>query len=31
LGQREDFVSDEDLVLVWLWGSYLDGSALRRR
>jgi integrase len=31
LGQRRDFVSDEDLVFVGLWGSYLDGSALRRR
>jgi len=31
LGQREDFGSVEDLVFVGLWGSYLDGSALRRR
>ncbi len=31
LGQRRDFVSDEDLVFVGVRGSYLDGSALRRR
>ena len=31
LGQRRDFISNEDLVFVGLWGSYLDGSALRRR
>jgi integrase len=31
LGQRQDFVSDEDLVFVGHRGSYLDGSALRRR
>ena len=31
LGQREDFVSDEDLVFARLSGSYLNGSALRRR
>lgn len=31
LSQRQDFVSDEDLVFVGPWGSYLDGSAIRRR
>jgi integrase len=31
LGQREDFVGEEDLVFAGQWGSYLDGSALRRR
>ncbi len=30
-GQRRDFVSGEDLVFVGVRGSYLDGSALRRR
>jgi integrase len=31
LGQRRDFVSDDDLVFPGELGSYLDGSALRRR
>ena len=31
LGRREHFTSDDDLVFVGEWGSYLDGSALRRR
>ncbi len=31
LGQREDWVGDDDLVFVAETGSYLDGSALRRR
>jgi integrase len=31
LGQREDWVGDDDLVFVGETGSYLDGSALRRR
>jgi integrase len=31
LGQREDWVGDDDLVFVGLTGGYLDGSALRRR
>jgi integrase len=31
LGRREDWVGDDDLVFVGELGSYLDGSALRRR
>jgi integrase len=31
LGQREDWVGDDDLVFPGDTGSYLDGSALRRR
>jgi integrase len=31
LGQREDWIGDDDLVFVGETGSYLDGSALRRR
>ncbi|MBV9310842.1 MAG: tyrosine-type recombinase/integrase [Solirubrobacterales bacterium] len=31
LGEREHFVSDDDLVFPGQWGDYLDGSALRRR
>ncbi len=31
LGQREHFTSDDDLVFISDCGSYLDGSALRRR
>jgi hypothetical protein len=31
LGQRERFVNDDALVFVGEMGSYLDGSALRRR
>ncbi len=31
LGQRPDWVGDDDLVFVGETGSYLDGSALRRR
>jgi integrase len=31
LGRREDWVGDDDLVFVGETGSYLDGSALRRR
>lgn len=31
LGQRRDWVGDDDLVFVGDTGSYLDGSALRRR
>jgi integrase len=31
LGQRDDWVGDDDLVFVGETGSYLDGSALRRR
>ncbi len=31
LGQRQDWVGDDDLVFVGSTGSYLDGSALRRR
>ena len=31
LGRRADWVSDDDLVFVGEQGSYLDGSALRRR
>jgi len=31
LGQRKDFVGDDDLVFASETGSYLDGSALRRR
>jgi integrase len=31
LGDREHFVGDDDLVFVGETGSYLDGSALRRR
>src|SRR5262249_9230323 len=31
LGQREDWIGDEDLVFGGEAGSYLDGSALRRR
>lgn len=31
LGQRDDWVADDDLVFVSEAGSYLDGSALRRR
>ncbi len=31
LGRRERFTSDDDLVFVGQVGSYLDGSALRRR
>jgi integrase len=31
LGQRQDFTSDDDLVFVGEWGSYVDPSALRRR
>ncbi len=31
LGQRGAFISDDDLVFVGEWGSYLDASALRRR
>jgi integrase len=31
LGQREHFVSDDDLVFTGELGGYLDGSALRRR
>jgi len=31
LGQREDWVGDDDLVFAGELGRYLDGSALRRR
>lgn len=31
LGRRPDWVGDDDLVFVGVAGSYLDGSALRRR
>jgi integrase len=31
LGDRENWVGDNDLVFVGTAGSYLDGSALRRR
>ena len=31
LGQREHFIGDDELVFVGEAGSYLDGSALRRR
>jgi integrase len=31
LGQREDWVGDDDLVFAGLTGGYQDGSALRRR
>ncbi len=31
IGQREDWVGDDDLVFVGIAGGYLDGSALRRR
>ncbi len=31
LGQREDWVGEDDLVFVGVAGGYLDGSALRRR
>ncbi len=31
LGQREDWVGDDDLVFVGIAGGYVDGSALRRR
>ncbi len=31
LGQRRDWVGDDDLVFVGETGGYLDGSALRRR
>jgi integrase len=31
LGSREDWVGDDDLVFAGGAGSYLDGSALRRR
>ena len=31
LGQRVDWVGDDDLVFVGATGGYLDGSALRRR
>jgi len=31
LGDREDWVGDDDLVFVGTAGGYLDGSALRRR
>ena len=31
LSQRERFIADDDLVFVGELGSYLDGSALRRR
>ena len=31
LGQREDWVGDDDLVFAGEAGGYLDGSALRRR
>jgi len=31
LSQREDWLGDDDLVFVGIAGSYLDGSALRRR
>jgi integrase len=31
LGQRQDWVGDDDLVFVGEAGGYLDGSALRRR
>ncbi len=31
LGRRERWTGDDDLVFVGEWGSYLDGSALRRR
>ncbi len=31
LGRREDWVGDDDLVFAGETGSYLDGSALRRR
>jgi integrase len=31
LGDRENWVGDDDLVFVGVAGSYLDGSALRRR
>jgi integrase len=31
LGQRRDFVGDDDLVFPGDYGRYLDGSALRRR
>ncbi len=31
LGDRKDWVGDDDLVFVGVGGSYLDGSALRRR
>jgi integrase len=31
LGRRKDWIGDDDLVFVGLAGSYLDGSALRRR
>jgi integrase len=31
LGDRENWVGDDDLVFVGTAGSYLDGSALRRR
>ncbi len=31
LGQRDDWVGDDDLVFPGETGSYLDGSALRRR
>ena len=31
LGQRENWVGDDDLVFAGEAGGYLDGSALRRR
>ncbi len=31
LGQRHDWVGEDDLVFVGAAGGYLDGSALRRR
>jgi integrase len=31
IGQRKDWVGDDDLVFVGTAGGYLDGSALRRR
>ena len=31
LGQRQDWVGDDDLVFPGVTGDYLDGSALRRR
>ncbi|MDQ2759866.1 MAG: site-specific integrase [Actinomycetota bacterium] len=31
LGQREAFTSEDDLVFVGAYGTYLDGSALRKR
>jgi integrase len=30
-GARPEFVADDDLVFIGQSGSYLDGSALRRR